>query len=282
MSAPTGTSLPATGGRARTHRLVELSGPAAAAALGPGSVLVQPVGSIEHHGPHLPLASDLLVADALATAAVDTAAAAGQDVWLLPALAYTKSDEHAWAPGTIWLDAQTLLQTLSCLGESLAATPARRLVFLNGHGGNTALLQVACRELRRRSGLQTFLMPTTGWPSARASGAGGDDDPGAEAGLGIHGGHDETSLVLHLRPDLVHLELAARHVPEHLGALTHLGFHSKPVTFGWLSEDFGPAGVIGDPTGASAARGERLFADAVSAVVDALGEIAAFDPADAS
>ncbi len=79
------------------------------------------------------------------------------DLWLLPPLAYTKSNEHAWSAGTVWLSASTLLAVLDDIGRSVATLPAKRLVFLNGHGGNSSLLNVACRELRLKHGLMTFL-----------------------------------------------------------------------------------------------------------------------------
>jgi creatinine amidohydrolase len=254
-----------------TRLLAELSGPATARVLGPDSVLVVPTGAMEHHGPHLPLITDALVAESVATAAVERAAAAGLDVWQLPTLTYTKSDEHAWASGTMWLSWQTLMSTLVDLGRSVAGTPARRLVFLNGHGGNTALLGVALREIRRLHGLLTFSMPA----GIQVAGAGGAHEPD-EHGLGIHAGYGETSLVLHLRPDLVDMSQARRTVPEHIGAMRYLGFHSTPAQFGWLSDDFGPDGVIGDPTGATAAAGAALFDASVARAVDVLTEIAAF------
>lgn len=255
-----------------SRNLVELSGPALAEALSEDSVLVLPTGSIEHHGPHLPLNTDLLLAQTVAESAVAQAAEAGVDVWVLPALAYTKSDEHAWAPGTIWLSWDTLMRTVVDIGRSVAGTPARRLVFVNGHGGNVALLQVALRELRIQFGLRTFLL-------------GGVPDPGLlgdlgrdELGLGIHGGLGETSMVLYLRPDLVDVEQAVRHVPPHLAEYAHIGFHGKPVSFGWTSDDFGTGGVVGDPTGASAELGGRLVGSAVANTVAALSEIASFTP----
>ena len=254
-----------------TRLLAELSGPATARVLRPDSVLVVPTGAMEHHGPHLPLITDSLIAESVATAAVERAAAAGLDVWQLPTLTYTKSDEHSWASGTVWVSWQTLMSTLVDIGRSVAATPARRLVFLNGHGGNTALLGVALREIRRLHGLLTFSMPA----GVQIAGAGGEHEPD-EHGLGIHAGYGETSLVLHLRPDLVDMSQARRTVPEHIGALTHLGFHRTPAQFGWLSNDFGPDGVIGDPTGATAAAGAALFDASVDRAVDVLTEIAAF------
>jgi creatinine amidohydrolase len=234
-------------------------------------VIIIPTGAIEHHGPHLPLVTDALLAEALATAAVEQGVADGLDLWLLPTLTYTKSDEHHWAPGTMWLSYETLMSTLVDLGRSVAATPARKLVFMNGHGGNTALLQVANRELRRRFGLVTFAMPA----GIQTAGTGGDDGAD-ELGQGIHAGHGETSLVLHVRPDLVDLTLAERHVPEHLAGLEYIGINGKPVSFGWLSDDFGPTGVIGDPTRATAEAGKKIFDASVAGSVAALHEIATF------
>jgi creatinine amidohydrolase len=253
------------------HRLTELSGPAVAATLTAESVVVLPTGSIEHHGAHLPLSTDALIAEAVAEAAVRQGRERGLDLWLLPTLTYTKSDEHAWAPGTLWVRAETLWSTLLDLGRSVAATPARRLVFLNGHGGNTALLGVANRELRIRHRLQTFSAPAAYVPA----GSGRDGEPD-ERGMNIHAGFGETSLVLHLRPDLVDLSLGERNVPEHLAELEQIGFNGSPVSFGWTSDDFGPSGVIGDPTGSSAQRGAEIFAESVRRAVAALGEVATF------
>jgi creatinine amidohydrolase len=254
-----------------TRRLAELSGTAVTETLTSDSVVIVPTGAIEHHGPHLPLITDALLAESLATAAVERGVEAGLDLWLLPTLTYTKSDEHAWAPGTVWLRWSTLMETLIDIGRSVAATPATKIVFMNGHGGNTALLQVANRELRRQFGLTTFTMPA----GIQRAGSGGD--AGAdELGLGIHAGHGETSLVLHVRPDLVDMSRAVRNVPEHIAKLEYLGFNATPVSFGWTSDDFGPTGVIGDPTRATAEAGAALFAESVTRSVEALHEIAAF------
>jgi creatinine amidohydrolase len=193
------------------------------------------------------------------------------DLWLLPPLAYSKSNEHAWAPGTVWLSATTLLAVLMDIGRSLRMLPARRLVFLNGHGGNSALLNVACRELRLAYGLMTFLAHPRMPPDQ-----GGTSDDEGERGLGIHGGLGETSLMLHLRPDLVAMDRAVRRVPESLADTSHVRF-GGPVSFGWLADDFGPDGHIGDPTGATAERGKEAFEHAVAALGEAMAEVAAFE-----
>ncbi|KQS66399.1 creatininase family protein [Modestobacter sp. Leaf380] len=250
--------------------LTELSAPAIAERLGPDSVLVLPTGAIEQHGPHLPVATDLIAAQTLAERTVEQFGDE-LDLWLLPPLAYTKSNEHAWSGGTFWLSAETLLAVLHDLGRCVAKTPARRLAFLNGHGGNSALLQVAARDLRLESGLRTFTLH----PAVPADQGG--DSPADELGMGVHGGHEETSLMLHLRPDLVDMTQADRWVPEHLAEYRHVRF-GGPVSFGWTSEDFGPAGVIGDATHATAERGEQRAAAMVTYLGEALAEVSRFEP----
>ena len=252
---------------------IDLTGPASSDVLGPDSVVLLGVGAIEQHGPHLPVSTDYTVADAV-SAAVLAEVEDSLDVWRLPTLAFTKSDEHAWSSGTIWLSWDTLMRVLVDIGRSVAASPARRLAFLNGHGGNSALLQVACRELRREFGLQTFLMhPSV--PVDQGGRSGGA--PADELGLGIHAGFSETSLMLHLRPDLVHMEHAVRSVPEGMADYRRIGF-GKPVSFGWLSDDFGTNGSIGDPTGATAEAGKTHFEAAVAGCVESMREIATFRP----
>lgn len=248
-----------------TRRYAELTTEEVTTVLTGDSVLVLPTGAIEPHGPHLPLATDLIVAEAVSAAVVERGAAAGNDVWLLPALGYTKSDEHARLPGTVWLRASTLFETLVDIGASIAQTPARRLLFLNAHGGNSALIEVAARELRRRFDLQTFF-------------ASGPAQPGpTERGLGIHAGWAETSMMLHLRPDLVQMDKARPSVADAVADAEHVGF-TKAVKFGWLADDFADSGVIGDPTGADADIGATLFDQRVEVLVAALGEVATFDP----
>jgi creatinine amidohydrolase len=245
--------------------------------VGPESILILPVGAVEQHGPHLPFNTDLIIADACARSLM---AAAGDelDLWLLEPLAYSKSNEHAGTPGTVWLGPQTMLAMLDDIGRSLGATPARKLALLNGHGGNSSLLNVACRELRLNHGLETFLLHPS-LPPDQGGGAAGGMDKGesarGEMGMGIHAGFAETSIMLHLRPDLVAMDRAEANVPAHLAANDHVRF-GGPVTFGWLASDFGPSGVIGDPTRADAGTGARLFKNSVEHLIEALAEIARF------
>jgi creatinine amidohydrolase len=252
-----------------SRRYEDLTGPAIADAINPESILMLPIGAVEQHGPHLPLAVDHVIAHETATAVVDEV---GEelDVWQLPTLSVSKSNEHAWSPGTLWYSADTMMSILRDLGRAVATTRAERLVLLNGHGGNTTLLNTALREIRLEFGLKTFLMHPSLPPAY------GGTSTADELGMGIHGGLNETSVFMHLRPDLVDLSKAERQVPEALAENRHVKFGGS-VMFGWLSNDFDEAGYIGDPTGAHAELGKQLFEHNVALLGEQLAEIKTFD-----
>ena len=253
----------------RVRHLADLSGPEVERRLNASSIIVQPLGAVEQHGPHLPLNTDLIIAQAVAEAAV-TRVGDEVDAWILPPLAYTKSNEHAWSAGTIWLSAATLLAVLDDLGRCIAKTPARRLVFMNGHGGNSSLVGAANRELRLNHGLMTFLAHP-GMPVDQ----GGTSAEG-ELGMGVHGGTDETSIMLHLAPHLCDVSKGERRIPDALARNQYVKFGGR-VSFGWLSNDFFDDGYIGDPTTATAEHGRQLFEGSVDAFCAALREISTFD-----
>lgn len=252
-----------------SRHLGELAAVDAAAAVTERSVLILPIGAMEQHGPHLPLATDLLVIDAFADALVAEAGRA-LDLWRLPSLAFSKSNEHAWAAGTVWLAPETLLAVMRDIGRSLSTLAARKLVLLNGHGGNTGLLDVVCRELRLAFGFQTFLLH-----ASLPADHGGEGSP-EESGFGIHGGVAETSMLLHLHPELVDMTAAVRNVPTWMTTQQHVRFGGS-ASFGWLSDDFGPSGVIGDATIATADRGKVAFEEGVRHLIEVLTEVAAFE-----
>lgn len=254
--------------RRASRRIGDLTGPESGELITESSIVVLPFGAIEQHGPHLPLATDLLVVEAFAEAVV---AEFGEqlDLWLLPALPYTNSGEHLWSPGTVAHTPETLLAITREIGTSLARLRARRIVLLNGHGGNTSLLDVVCRELRIAHGFLTFLLHPTLPPDH-----GGTGHP-AEHGLGIHGGLGETSVLMHVRPDLVRTDRLTSNVPLWLAERPHVGFGGVP--FGWVSDDFGPTGVIGDATLADADHGKHLFEAGVAHLGAVLADIATFD-----
>lgn len=252
-----------------SRRYEDLTGPEIPERITPESILLLPVGAIEQHGPHLPLAVDHVIAHETATAVVDEVGDE-LDVWQLPTMSVSKSNEHAWSAGTLWYSAETMLAMLRDLGRCLATTRAERLVLLNGHGGNTTLLATALRELRVEFGFKTFLVHPSVPPAY------GGSAPAEELGMGIHGGLLETSVFMHLRPDQVDLTAAERKVPTALADNEHVKFGGS-VMFGWLSNDFDEAGYIGDPTQADAELGKQRFEANVQHLAAQLGEIKTFD-----
>lgn len=132
------------------------------------------------------------------------------------------------------------------------------------------MLRVACREIRVRHGLLTFLAH----PHVPVD-QGGVADSDAEGGFAVHGSAGETSMVLHLRPDLVRMDLACRSIPDWLSHYRRVGFGSE-VSFGWTSRDIMPSGVVGDPTLASADAGKVLFEASVARLAESMAEVAAF------
>jgi creatinine amidohydrolase len=218
------------------------------------TVAVLPVSAIEQHGPHLPLGTDALINDGIVNATVSRLPE-HPAVVVLPAMTVGSSLEHTRFAGTLDVDATTLLAVWLDLGRSVARAGVRKLVIFNSHGGQTALVDLAA--LRLRVELDMLVVRANYF----AFGA----EPGLfdeqELAYGLHGGEVETSLLLHLRPDLVcrgALEdfagLPARFAATHrvLGA-------ERPAGFGWMSQDLHPAGVCGNAARADAERGARHF-----------------------
>ncbi|HXW79934.1 MAG TPA: creatininase family protein, partial [Acidimicrobiales bacterium] len=252
----------------KARYFADLCGPDLAAAITPSTVVLQPIGAVEHHGSHLPLATDALVVDALARTVANDAP--DLDLLLLPTLHYGLSTEHVWAPGTVSLSPSTLLALLDDIAASVARAGAKRFAFLNTHGGNTHLLRVAARDIRARYHLYTFVLQGYAPPEH----GGPPPDPGEE-GLGIHGSLSETSVVLHLRPDLVDMSRAERSVPSWVNGYGPLSF-TGGTEFAWLSDDLSPTGVVGDPTLATPDKGQESFAAAVAHIARALAEASRF------
>ncbi|MCW2649396.1 MAG: mycofactocin precursor peptide peptidase [Mycobacterium sp.] len=205
---------------------------------GTSPTVVIPVGSTEQHGPHLPLDTDTRIASAVANAAVSNLRAAGyaDNVLVAPPVAYGASGEHEAFAGTVSIGTRALEHLLLEYGRS-AANWARRLVFVNGHGGNVDALRDAVSRLRLEE-------RDVGWCSCTAS----DGD--------AHAGHTETSVLLHISPESV--STGERHAGN-VAPLAELMPQMRRGGMAAVSE----VGVLGDPTTATAAEGARIFADMV-------------------
>jgi creatinine amidohydrolase/Fe(II)-dependent formamide hydrolase-like protein len=253
---------------APVRHLAHITWPEVAALDKTNGVVILPIGAIEQHGPHLPLATDALIITrvldaALARLPTDVAA------WALPPLPYGKSNEHTGFPGTISLSTTTLLALLHDIADSVAAAGFPRLAFANGHGGNVAVLEAAARDIRARTGLLCFclqpaLLVDPPFPLA--------DE---ERRLGFHAGELETSLMLELAPELVRMDRAVRHYAAFPATDTALFFFG-PASAAWLSRDWSATGVFGDATAGTAAKGAALMDTAATRLAALIAAVSRF------
>jgi creatinine amidohydrolase len=209
-----------------------------------GALVLVPVGSTEQHGPHLPVTTDTVISRAVAERAAVRLPAA----LVAPAIAFGNSGEHAGFPGTISIGHEALRLVLIETVRSLALW-ARRVVFVNGHGGNVRTLDSAVLMLRAE-GHDVAWIPCV--------------LPGSDA----HAGRFETSVMLHLVPDEVRLAAAAAGDTRPLAEL-------MPLLVKGGVRSVAPNGVLGDPAGASAGEGRALL-DAL--VEEIARRISAFTP----
>jgi len=237
--------------------LGELTSPEITRRLSKTSILCLPLGSIEQHGPHLPLDTDAVLAEAI-TQAVIAGCGDKYDLWQLPALPIGLSREHAWAPGTLSLTVETMTALLRNIASEIArALPSRNLVVFNGHGGNRGILEALARELAADFGLN-FCALHLGAMMSPPSGA---------AFAEIHGGKDETSVMLALAPHLVRRDLIAQLKAPKDAAMVQALILDPAVSWPWTSDDprIAHLGVIGDAQTSSAEHGQAIVARVVEA-----------------
>ncbi|MET8948737.1 mycofactocin biosynthesis peptidyl-dipeptidase MftE [Streptomyces sp. NPDC004542] len=205
-----------------------------------------PLGSLEQHGPHLPLDTDTAVASAVAhgTATRLRRRLPSAHVQVAPPIVYAASGEHQSFPGTMSIGTEALRFVLVELVRSVALWSGR-IVFVNAHGGNHGCLSGAVGQLVEE-GRDVAWVPC--------------EPEGGDA----HAGHTETSLMLHLAPDRVDMTRAAKGNTAPLGALL------PSILAGGIAA-VSPSGVLGDPTTATASEGARLLA---ALVADVAGRIA--------
>ncbi len=207
-------------------------------------VALVPVGSTEQHGPHLPLGTDFLTAHALAQSVA-------HDLNLIctPVIPVGVSEHHRQFWGTLWVSPETFRRYMKEIAQSLASHGVRRIVFVNGHGGNTAALQEICRQLRAE---HIFAVVWAWWL-----------DPEVQKltnelfrSRGTHAGAIETSMMLAIDPNLVdraQLERAAQ------GASAIFATTKDGAQLPLDTIDFSQSGATLDPREASQEAGQKLF-----------------------
>jgi creatinine amidohydrolase len=234
-------------------------------------VVILPLAAIEQHGPHLPLSTDLeiglgVLASAFRSLPDDCPA------WVLPPQAVGCSPEHGNFAGTLSVDAALLSSVIVQHGHVVASCGVKRLLLFNSHGGNRPILETAGLQLRR-SGILVVKVNYFELPRPTEV-----DFPESEWRHGLHGGAVETSMMLHLRPELVRpAEIRdARSLGEDLEKSMERLRPTGPVSFAWLAGDLNPSGAVGNAMLADAAKGGRLVEHYGQALAGAIRDAKAF------
>jgi len=222
---------------------------------------VLPVGSTEQHGPHAPLGTDRLTAEAVAAAGADAyKIETGVDVPVAPAIPVGVAAEHRGFDGTLWVSPDTFRAYVQETVASLAHHGFDRVVIVNGHGGNTDALRELTGEISRYD--DAYAVAFTWFE-------------GVDSDLPMgHGGPRETAVLRHIHPELVD---EPRVAAASEGGSDHWGEWVAGVNLAHDSAEFTDNGVVGDPTEGTADHGERLVDDAAEALCELLSAVAARD-----
>jgi creatinine amidohydrolase len=230
------------------------------------TIAVLPVAATEQHGPHLPLSVDTVLVDGVIGAAMPHLAV-DLPVLFLPTQAIGFSPEHARFPGTLTLKSETLVRLWTEIGECVATAGVKKLVLFNAHGGQVSVMDLVARDLRARLDLLVYSVSWFNLPLTDANGHDVNQRFSAdEHRFGIHAGDVETSMMLALDPAHVHMA-QARHFhstsQDRAAKFDVLG-NGKSAKLGWQTQDYNPAGAVGNAAAATQEKGRAL--------VDAAGQ----------
>ncbi|MBE7212855.1 MAG: creatininase family protein [Gluconacetobacter diazotrophicus] len=232
-------------------------------------VAVLPVGAVEQHGPHLPVRVDAAINAGIVARSVELMPD-DLPALVLPALAIGKSNEHLAYPGTLSLPYDLLARLWFEVAKSAWRAGVRKIVFWNSHGGQPQVMEIVCRELRVELGM--FAVGASWFRTIDTA----DLYSITERRHGIHGGESETSVMLHLHPELVRMDHAADFRPRSMEIERQGGMLSPEhgVNYGWQAQDLHPAGVAGNAAAADPARGKEEVERAAVALVRLIREVA--------
>lgn len=235
-------------------------------------IAVLPLAATEQHGPHLPLGTDTFIMEGYIDKVVERLPRE-LPVLFLPVQNCGLSIEHTDFPGTLGIPAATLISAWTNLCECVHRAGCRKLVLLNSHGGNSAILDIIAHDLRAKLGMLAVLA------SWRRFGAPDGLFSAQEQAHGIHAGEIETSLMLTFRPDLVREEEAADFPSQ--GVAMERDFNwlraGRPTGFGWMAQDLAASGAMGDAAAANPDKGAACADYGATAFIELLQDIDGFD-----
>jgi creatinine amidohydrolase/Fe(II)-dependent formamide hydrolase-like protein len=226
----------------------ELTWPEARERLQEVDIVLLPVGSVEQHGPHLPLDTDAFDANYLALRVAD--ACNDPKPLVLPCIPYGVAYHHDEFKGTVSISNEALSKMIYDIGISMSRNGIRKMVIINGHGGNSPALNYAAQMINRDAHI--FVCVDTGETSDV------DIYSLVETPNDVHAGEIETSTSLAVRPQLVKMDQVRKEVPEF--SSRYLDFTSKRgVLWYAYTRKISQSGVMGDPTKASAEKGRKIW-----------------------
>ncbi|PXF48481.1 Creatinine amidohydrolase [Gracilariopsis chorda] len=205
-------------------------------------------------------------------ALADRAAKEIPGIAILPPSPYGTSFEHSTFPGTIAIRDDVLNNFWADIVASVSRSGVERILLINGHGGQTSNVQIAIRNARFEHGIMAVSFSVQAMLSKAYKAIAGSDVSEDELLHGIHGGLLETSVMLYLHPELVHLDYA-QHFKPRKRPHTHLKPYGEIVSYGWYMKDLCEDGALGNAAGSSPELGSEIFDLCVAELRDLITEI---------
>ena len=251
-------------------RYEEFTWPEIRVAVEQNRVAVVPVGTVEQHGPHLPLGTDAVAATELSRLAVKRVP---EEAVVLPPVYYSSSERHMDFPGTIAVEGPAVTAYLTGIGRSLARHGFRKILLVDGHGGNAPSLEIAAANVT--NGTESLCALVSWWsliPPHLMRELRQSQYPGGMA----HACELETSVMLYLRGDLVQMNRAEKDIGFEPSEYFCADLHSpSPVVLQEPFSRYSRTGAVGDPAQASSEKGRRFVEAVVERLVALLKEFRA-------
>lgn len=205
-----------------------------------------PIGAIEQHGPHLPVAVDALMGQVWAAMIVERLPA-GASCYVAPPITVGKSNEHTGFPGTLMISKGVLRELILAVARQVAAWGFQHLAVINTHGGNVAVNVPTLREAEAETGLRTHVLRSTADLGLSAQ----------EAAYGIHAAEVETAWMQAAAPGLVDMTKARCDYFAQAGQAGNIRPVAAPILRAWATRDLTPSGIMGNAPAATAEKGQR-------------------------
>ena len=251
------------------YLLGEMTWPEVEALLQETDIVLLPVGSVEQHGPHLPLDTDAYDAYWICCRAAERLLEEGVRVAVAPPIYYGVSGHHMDFPGTVAVSPTTFAQYVFEVCASLAKHGFRRIVIINGHGGNNPALYMVAQRLKLELGVTAYvdLLGLARTVLAEVVEVKEGD---------VHAGEAETSTSLANRPELVRLDKAVTELPSFPNPFLRFGLGvegDRIDYYTFRTREITRSGVIGDPSKASAEKGRRILEAYVQNLVEFIKQL---------